>query len=101
VPHGSRTDLKAFAKHLGEKRLSFGSVEELKDLLGLTPGSVSPFGLLNDHAGRVEFWLDQQLALAQKISVHPNNNTATITLSLKDFQKAIDQTSHSVKIWDY
>src|SRR3989344_571076 len=48
IKHNKRADLKAFAKQVGEKGFSFGSADELKKLMELTPGSVSPLGLIHD-----------------------------------------------------
>lgn len=78
-----RVDLKDFRKAQQLRPLSFASEQELKDILGLTPGAVSPFGLLNDEAHRVTLFLDQEL-LDGLIGIHPNDNTATVWLKTKD-----------------
>ncbi|RPJ77778.1 MAG: prolyl-tRNA synthetase associated domain-containing protein, partial [Acidobacteria bacterium] len=82
-----RADLKAVAAAAGEDRLSFASAERLMKHLGLTAGSVSPFGLVNDTSGSVGVILDHDLREAGDIAFHPNVNTATIVLSYADFER--------------
>ena len=78
-----RVDLKRFRHERGTRPLSFASPEELLELMGLTPGSVTPLGLLNDKGRRVAFFLDESF-LGQIIGVHPNDNTATVWLRADD-----------------
>lgn len=78
-----RVDLKAFRRAHGLRPLSFATAEELAEILHLTPGSVTPFGLLNDAARRVHFYLDAAFC-GNKIGVHPNDNTATMWLAAND-----------------
>ena len=92
-----RADLKALATPLGVASLHFGSEEDLLRLLGLTTGAVSPCGLLNDTAGIVSFWLDEELLAYPTIGVHPNDNTATIWLSGSDLQRFVQATGHEVQ----
>lgn len=91
-----RVDLKAFRKRHGLRVLSFASPEELQDLLGLTPGSVSPFGLLNDRECRVHFYLDKSFA-GNRIGVHPNDNTATVWLAADDLLALIRAHGNEVE----
>ena len=75
-----RVDLKAFRQANHTRPLSFASAEDLWDKLGLTPGSVTPLGLLGREGGQVELFLDQAfLAPPGLIGVHPNDNTATLS----------------------
>ena len=83
VPGEKRVDLKEFQKQNGLRKLSFGSADDLLALLALTPGGVTPLGLLNDPDHRVELYLDQSFQ-GQLISVHPNENTATLCLKADD-----------------
>ena len=83
VPGDKRVDLKEFQKQNGLRKLSFGSSEDLLALLSLTPGGVTPLGLLNDPTHRVELYLDQSFQ-GQLISVHPNDNTATVCMKADD-----------------
>ena len=82
IRHDKRVDLKEFQRRHGTRRLSFASPEELLRLLDLTPGSVTPLGLLNDRDHAVRFCLDRDFD-AGRISVHPNDNTATVWLSVR------------------
>jgi Ala-tRNA(Pro) deacylase len=77
--------LKALPKLLGCGRLSFGSEERLMRALGVRPGSVSAFSLLNDTEKNVSFYLDKVLYDAEFINFHPLVNTATTTISRDDF----------------
>ena len=74
-----RADLKYIAKQIGSKRLSFASDEELVELLKLIPGSVTPLGIINDNK-RVKILIDRELR-AQRLLIHPNINTATISIT--------------------
>lgn len=80
VKGDKRVDLKTFRKAHGLRNLSFASPDELAALLALTPGSVTPLGLLNDAECRVQLFLDAEFG-GQTIGVHPNDNTATVWLS--------------------
>ncbi|MDQ7821431.1 MAG: prolyl-tRNA synthetase associated domain-containing protein [Candidatus Eremiobacteraeota bacterium] len=82
-------DMKTLTAALGEDRLSFGSPERLLNCLGLMPGAVSPFGLINDHARAVKVVLDEDLKKEATVNFHPNVNTATVGLSFNDFEKFI------------
>ena len=77
-----RADLKYIAKQIGSKRLSFASDEELVELLKLIPGSVTPLGIINDNK-RVKILIDRELR-AQRLLIHPNTNTATISITYDD-----------------
>lgn len=83
-----RVDLKVFQKQNGLRRLSFASAEDLMKYLKLVPGSVSPFGLLNDKACAVKYYLDDGF-IGSKIGVHPNDNTATVWLESEDLVKLL------------
>lgn len=90
-------DLKRLATQLGDDRLSFASPERLGKHLGLTPGSVSPFGLINDSTGQVQVAVDATLRDATRVAFHPNVNTATLVLSSADFQRFLASTGHVVR----
>lgn len=92
-----RVDLNEFRQKYGTRRLSFASDADLLTYLGLTPGSVTPLGLLNDAECKVQFFIDEELlAPPALIGVHPNDNTATIFLKTKDLLKII--SAHGNKI---
>lgn len=80
-------DLKGLAKKLGVSGLSFASEERLEKYLGLKQGSVTPFGLINDEAGAVEFFIDRDLSRCKSLGIHPLENTATVFISYKDLDK--------------
>jgi Ala-tRNA(Pro) deacylase len=84
--HRRPVDLKALAKILRDDRLSFASDERLARHLGVTPGAVSPFGLINDEARAVVVIVDESLREAEFVSFHPNVNTSTLTITWADFQ---------------
>lgn len=97
APVEKRVDLKRLAKELGEVQLSFASLERLLKHLGLTPGSVTPFGLMNNADRCVKVLLDTQVAQAEEQGFHPNINTATLSLKTKDLRKFLDWTGCSVQ----
>ena len=91
-----RIDLKELSERLGFDRLSFASEERLDKYLGLKAGSVSPFGIINDSKHEVEVLVDRELADWDKVNFHPNINTATLTISFKDFEKFLNWIGNSV-----
>jgi Ala-tRNA(Pro) deacylase len=92
-----KADLKAVADQIGDGKLSFASPERLMTHLGLTPGSVSPFGLINDRAHAVRVVLDRDLKAATRLSFHPNINTVTFTVSAADFARFLDACGNTVQ----
>ncbi|MBX7248360.1 MAG: prolyl-tRNA synthetase associated domain-containing protein [Caulobacteraceae bacterium] len=72
---------------IGSDRLSFGSAELMFETLGVTPGSVTAFGLVNDRDRRVRFVLDKALDDAALVNFHPLTNTATTAMSRDDFRR--------------
>jgi Ala-tRNA(Pro) deacylase len=80
-------DLKRLHPVIGSARLSFGNAALMQETLGVTPGSVTAFGLINDTCRRVRFVLDRTLAEADRVNFHPLTNTATTTVSAKGFRK--------------
>ena len=97
LPHTKRADLRAVAGQIGDGRLSFGSPERLMTHLGLTPGSVSPFGLINDKAHAVRVVLDRDLRRAERLAFHPNINTATLVVGREDFMKFLEVCGNPVQ----
>ena len=83
-------DIHSLEKQLKQGKLSFGSEQRLMKYLGVKPGSVSPFGLINDSAHHVYLFLDKNLQSAEKISFHPNDNTASLVLKYSDFIKYLE-----------
>ena len=92
-----RVDLKAFRHAHGTRPLSFASDEELAALLALTPGSVTPLGLLNDETRRVALFIDEALEGDGLIAVHPNDNTATVWPKTADLITLLRERGHFVE----
>ena len=80
-------NLKTLHHVIGSARLSFGSPELMLETLGVTPGSVTAFGLINDTDHRVRFVLDAALATADPVNFHPLTNTATTAVSQADLRR--------------
>ena len=97
LKHLKRADLRAVANQIGDGKLSFGSPERLMAHLGVAPGSVSPFGLIHDAAHDVHVCLDRDLKGAERISFHPNINTATLVLTFADFERFLASRRNPVQ----
>lgn len=95
-----RADLKKLAELLNEDDFSFASPERLLQYLGLTPGSVSPFGLINDTDKQVYVVVDNGLFKFGKQGFHPNTNTATLVITSEDFKKFLEYTKNQVTYLD-
>ncbi len=92
-------DLKGLHRVLGASgRFSFGSPDLLRELLGVTPGSVTAFGAINDTAGRVTMILDAALMEHRLINAHPLVNTMTTSVSREDLVKFLEATGHPPRI---
>ena len=85
--HSTPIDIAAVAARVGDGKLSFASAERLMAHLGLTPGAVSPFGLINDRAKAVRVVVDSGLRASSRVGFHPNVNTATLVVSMADFER--------------
>lgn len=90
VDESKPVDLTKLAMKLGSTKLSFASAERLEKYLGVSQGSVSCLGILNDENHEVIVAFDQSFMGKDKIGVHPNENTATCFLSFKDLKKIIE-----------
>ena len=97
APTSRAVDLRQLNGVLHEDRLSFGSPERLMKSLGLEPGSVSPFGLINDTAKEVRVVVDADLRSSSFLGFHPNTNTATLDISFADFEKFLAQSGNDVR----
>ena len=82
-------------KRLKQGKLSFASEARMEKYLGLRPGSVSPFGLLNDTERHVYLFLDEELLTAEKLSFHPNDNRASLAIKTADFKRYLEYVGNS------
>jgi len=80
-------DIHSIEKQLHQGKLSFASEQRMMKYLGITPGSVTPFGLINDEEHHVHVFLDKNLQKAERLSFHPCINTASLIISKDDFIK--------------
>ena len=96
-----RVDLKALAKAVGAARLSFGRAELLHALLGVTPGSVTPFALINDRDRRVKVVLDRAMMDMDVLNCHPLSNDATTALKPEDLLAFIASCGHEPRLVDF
>jgi Ala-tRNA(Pro) deacylase len=94
-------DLKRLHPVIGSARLSFGPAELMVETLGVTPGSVTAFGLVNDTHGRVTFVLDKALADADQVNFHPLTNTATTTVSQAGFRRFLAALGRTPIVVDF
>lgn len=90
----TRVDLKALQKALPADRWSFGKADLLFETLGVLPGSVTPFSLINDTAGRVTVVLDADMMAFERLNFHPLENTATTNIARDDLVRFIRATGH-------
>lgn len=100
MPGDKRADLNRLEKRVGAARLSFGKPALLLEVLGLTPGSVTPFGLINDTAKRVTVIVDDDLPKSEWLNCHPLHNAASTTLRSADLLRFIRALGYDPTIAD-
>ena len=88
-------DIHDLEKRLHQGKLSFASPQRMERYLGLQPGSVSPFGLINDLDNHVHLFLDANLKNHQSLSFHPNDNHATVVISQSEFMRYLGEVGNS------
>ncbi len=91
--HDLEQRLKARLQAAGKAapgKLSFASAERMMKYLGLEPGSVSPFGLINDTDNHVIFFIDETLRKAETLSFHPNDCRGTVVIRREDFERYLE-----------
>jgi len=94
--HDRDVDLKAVAPQVGARgRLSFGSAERLMRYLGVIPGSVTPFAVINDHGGRVSIALDSGLGRQEVWNAHPLDNSMTTAVRGEDMIRYLEAMGHT------
>jgi Ala-tRNA(Pro) deacylase len=97
----TQINLKALHRPLACGRLSFGKPERLLEMLGVTPGSVTGFALINDPQAKVRFILDQALMEMDPVNFHPLENTATTAIAPDDFLTFAKACGHTPQIFDF
>lgn len=97
----SQLKLNQLHKLIGTRRLSFASAELMVDCLGVEPGSVTAFALMNDTDQRVRFITDAALMGFDTVNFHPLVNTATTAISQADFRRFVEATGHSLTEVDF
>ena len=90
----TKVDLKTLARKLGTGRFSFANAELLMEVLGVPPGSVTAFAVINDEKRRVRVIMDQELAGQDSVNCHPLENTATTNIALAGLLRFIRSTGH-------
>jgi len=93
-------DLKALATVLGSKRLSFGRDEQLQEMLGVAPGAVTPFALMNDTERNVTAVLDEAMLKESPLNFHPLRNDATTAIAPDDLKRFIESCGHTPRVLD-
>jgi len=103
LEHLSQLNIHDLEKKLKQGKLSFASDQRLMKYLGISPGSVSPFGLINDREHQVHLFIDEKLNEFDRLSFHPNINTASLVIKKEDFLRFLDSMGNSyefIKLYD-
>ncbi|WP_404423113.1 prolyl-tRNA synthetase associated domain-containing protein [Thalassospira australica] len=101
VEENTQVRMNQLHKALGCARLSFGKPELLLETLGITPGSVTPFALINDRDRKVNFAIDAKLANGDILNFHPLRNDRTTTIQSGDLMKFITSLGYATRIIDF
>lgn len=94
-------DIHSVEKMLHQGKLSFASPERMMRLLGVRPGSVSLFNLVNDQQHEVTLFVDSVLLNVEKVSFHPNDNRASLVISVADMMKFVQTIGNNYEILDF
>lgn len=100
LQNGTEVDIKKLPLVMGSGRLSFGSAERLWEYLGVRPGSVCPFAVINDIEKQVKILLDKSMMETDIVTYHPLLNTMSVSLSPADLLKFIEEIGHEPHIVD-
>lgn len=95
LPEDKQINLKNLSEILEVTRFHFASPETLEEVLGVIPGSVTPLAIMNDTGNKVTVVLDKELK-GKRVLVHPNRNTATISIKYEDLIKFIESENHKI-----
>ena len=88
-------DIHDLEQRLHQGKLTFASPARMEKYLGISPGSVSPFGLINDVESHVHLFLDSNLTKYESLSFHPNDNHATVVISKEEFTRYLQEVGNS------
>jgi Ala-tRNA(Pro) deacylase len=103
LEHLRQLNIRDLEQRLRQGKLTFASDQRLKKYLGVEPGSVSPFGLINDESHHVHVFIDEKLNESERLSFHPNQNTATLVISKNDLLRFLNHRGNSwefIKMYD-
>ena len=95
----SKINLKTISKSLDLGNVSFAKKEYLLDLLGVSPGSVTPFALLNNTENNINLYLEDKMHESEYINFHPLSNKATITIKSRDFIEFMIENKKKIHIF--
>jgi Ala-tRNA(Pro) deacylase len=95
LEHRRQLNIKDLEQKLKQGKISFASPKRMERYLGLSAGSVSAFGIINDHENHVHLFLDEALQSATRISFHPNENNATLVISFASFLRFLETSGNS------
>lgn len=93
-----RLDMNKFKEIVSEKQMKIASEEALKEKLGIKPGMVSPFGLLNNDEKDVKIYMDKEIITEEIMTFHPNDNTKTLFITTNDLFKYIENIGYELNI---
>ncbi len=93
--HRYQLDIRDLEQRLKQGKLTFASPQRLMKHLGLEGGSVSLFGLINDAEDHVYLFIDENLLKAERVSFHPNINTASLVISVEDMKRFLEWSGNS------
>jgi Ala-tRNA(Pro) deacylase len=94
-------DLHAVAARLGSKRLSFGSPRRLMRFLGVIPGAVNPFAVINDKGGEVRVAIDRAVLEGDPVNLHPLDNSKTTAVAAADLVRFLEVHGHAPQVLDF
>lgn len=100
MPGDKRADINRIEKNIGAARLSFGKPDLLFEVMGLTPGSVTPFGLMNDSHKQITVVLDNDLFKSAQVNFHPLHNAASTTIRSEDLLKFVKAQGYEPVLLD-
>lgn len=93
-----RLDMNKFKEIVSEKQMKMASEEALNQKLGIKPGMVSPFGLLNNDEKDVKIYMDKEIIKEEIMTFHPNDNTKTLFITTKDLFKYFENIGYEINI---